>query len=379
MKVMVNATCAQAGNATGIERFAVNIARELYHIDPSVVVVAAAPIPGVPTALVSKFIACSRKILGKHEFLARALWDQIWFRLLVIWHKPDIIFFPIQDGLFFPPVKQVITIHDLHYSQLSNVLSTGKSEIPFYRRVVNHGKMPHLIAASAAVVTVSEVTKADVGHIFDLREDKLSVVYNGYDEQRFRVIENPDARLHRYGLRRGAYLLFVGSILRHKNLLNLLKAYLRLDCGLKLVIVGPCKDCAYLREMELLLEQHRLPKGMVSYLDYIGDEDLPYLYAGALLFVLPSLHEGFGVPIIEAMACGVPVVTSNCAAMPEVAGGAALLVDPESVDSIEEGMRLVVENEQTRSQLKALGLERARQFSWSASGATLYHVLKALA
>ena len=110
------------------------------------------------------------------------------------------------------------------------------------------------------------------------------------------------------------------------------------------------------------------------FIEYVSDEDLPFLYSGARAFVLPSLHEGFGVPIIEAMACGAPVITSNCSSMPEVAGDAAILVDPHSVESISAAMHEILNNPTQTENLKKAGLERVKQFSWSRSAKKLHEL-----
>jgi glycosyltransferase involved in cell wall biosynthesis len=231
--------------------------------------------------------------------------------------------------------------------------------------------MPHILAKSAAVVAVSESTKQDLVNCFYVSPDKVHVVYNGYDDARFKHVENMQPVLDHYGLKPREYILFVGSILKHKNLLRLIDAFAKLKQNVRLVVAGSCKDTGYLYEIlkasEILGVRNRF-----LYLEYVPDDDLPSLYSGALTFILPSLHEGFGVPLIEAMACGTPVITSNCSAMPEVAGDSAVLVDPYSVDSIASAMHEILNNHRRADSLRQAGLERAKSFSWSASARKLY-------
>jgi len=291
-------------------------------------------------------------------------------------HKPDIVFFPIQDGLLYPPVKQIVTVHDLHYLHFDKAMPECKHEISSLRTRLYYLKMPHILKSSAAVVAVSESTKQDIVDLFGVNSDKIHVIYNGYDDLRFRVIENPQPTLDRYGLQSGSYFLFVGSILMHKNISRLVQAFASLECEAILVIAGACKDINCLEGVMKVASDLGVPDTRLRYLEYVSDEDLPSLYNGAISYILPSLHEGFGVPIIEAMACGTPVITSNCSAMPEVAGDAAMLVDPYSVESIASAMREILENPRYAEGLRAAGLERSRLFRWSYSAQKLYNVCR---
>jgi glycosyltransferase involved in cell wall biosynthesis len=155
---------------------------------------------------------------------------------------------------------------------------------------------------------------------------------------------------------------------------RLLLAFAGLNSDIKLIIAGSCKDPQYLNEIRKTASDSEL-KSHFEYLDYVSDDDLPYLYNGARAFVLPSLHEGFGVPIVEAMACGTPVITSNCSAMPEIAGGAALLVNPISVEQIAYALEQIVSDDAVRLCLRKKGLARAAQFSWSRTNDRIHEVL----
>lgn len=376
MKVLLNSTCYHADKATGIERFALNISREICRIEPVATVVSSRKISDIPKAQVSRLLFLANSLMPRHEYLLRALWDQTVFRSIVAGHAPDILFFPIQDGLLYPSVKQIVTVHDLHYLHFGNSLPDCSQEIPAFRTKLYQYKMPHILKRSAAVVAVSESTKQDIVAAFGINPDKIHVVYNGYDESLFRVIENPQPTLDRYELQSGKYFLFVGSILKHKNISRLVQAFARLECEAKLVIAGVCKDVACLEEIKSTAAGLGLSAARLRYLDYVPDEDLPYLYSGARAFILPSLHEGFGVPIIEAMACGTPVITSNCSAMPEVAGGAALLIDPHSIESLTAAMGEILHNSGQVNALRTAGIERARTFRWSNSAQKLYDVFR---
>jgi glycosyltransferase involved in cell wall biosynthesis len=375
VKILINATCIETTRATGIERFALHIVRELCRIDPSVTVVASEPLTGIPNVEIPRELAVSHSLLGRWEFYFRAVWDQTVFRSTVARHNPDLIFFPIQDGMLAPPVKQVVTVHDLHYLHFRQ-MGDCNNEIGELRRRVFSCKMPKIFEASAAVVAVSQSTCTDLVQYFGLRPEQVTVVQNGYDEERFRVIHEVEPVLSRFGLQDKSYLLFVGSILRHKNIERLIEAVAKANTGLALVVVGVNKDNAYMRAVQARARESGLDDRVFRYLEYVSDQDLPVLYSGALSFVMPSLHEGFGVPILEAMACGAPIITSGCSAMPEVAGDAAAYCDPLSVDSIANAVRTVVGNQELRKALTARGFERICMFQWRRSAQRLYRLFE---
>jgi glycosyltransferase involved in cell wall biosynthesis len=183
--------------------------------------------------------------------------------------------------------------------------------------------------------------------------------------RQFRPVEAAEAGpvLEKYGVER-PYILYVGALESRKNLPRLLEAYARLrkwSARWKLVIVGARKwkfTPIFEAVQRLGLEPH------VHFTDYVADEDLPALYRGAELFAFPSLYEGFGLPVLEAMACGTPVVTSNRSSLPEVAGDAALLVDPLDVEAIAGAMQRVLADEALAAGLREIGLARAAQFTW---------------
>ena len=376
MRILVNCTAPFVGNITGIERFCLNISKELYRIDEETCIISTDILQDVPSTRISNLLACTHLFLPQREFFFRAIWDQTVFRCIALRHKPDIVFFPIQDGLLFPPVKQIITVHDLHYLHFGKTMMECRNEINPLRTKLFQYKMPHILSRSAAVVAVSESTKQDIVDSFGVNPDKIHVIYNGYDEHRFRIIDNPQSILDRYGLQTGSYFLYVGSILKHKNIARLVQAFAKFGSESIMVIAGVCKDVDCLEDVKKIAADLGVSEARLRYLDYVTDNDLPYLYNGAVAFLLPSLHEGFGVPIIEAMACGTPVITSNCSAMPEVAGDAALLVDPYSVESIAAAMREIIDNNELTDSLRSAGMERAKMFRWSYSAQKLYDLCK---
>lgn len=261
-------------------------------------------------------------------------------------------------GIFGLRMRTVLTIHDFAYHAHPEVF-TSRS-LAYYRR------LPRDAARAAIVVTDSEYTKRDAVRILGLSESKVRVVYYGIDLDRFRPDFSAEAvaevRL-RYGLV-GRTVLSVGNVNPKKNVARLISAFRRLRetvSDAQLILVG--KETSYGYTLREKIEAWGLAPH-VCFTGYIPDEDLPLLYQAADLFVFPSLFEGFGLPAVEAMACGTPVVASNTTSLPEVAGNAALLVDPLDTDQIAEAMGKVLCDDTLRSELVEKGLQRVHLFSW---------------
>ncbi len=228
------------------------------------------------------------------------------------------------------------------------------------------------------IITDSKHSKRDIVHYLSIPEEKIRVIYLGYEPRHQRVVDQQMAQtvLTHYGISQ-PYLLFVGVIEPKKNLNRLVEAFslLRQNSSigkeLQLVIVGGkgwfCENL-YQKVQELHLDRH------VIFTGFVPDDDLPYLYTGAEVFVFPSIYEGFGLPVVEAMAHGVPVVTSKVSSLPEIAGNAGLLIDPKDPEAICTGIAEVLSHPQKKEQMKQAGLAQARQFSWKRTAEETYKV-----
>ena len=259
-------------------------------------------------------------------------------------------------------VPSVATVHDL--SQL-HVPQKYDAVRMFYATRV----LPALIGQQDRVVTVSSSTRTDVLERTRIAADRVDVVPNGVDLARYSVL-GADAVapvMQRLGINQ-PYLLYVAR-LEHpgKNHVTLLQAYARLrEQGVehKLVLAGPRWDGAEAIDAEVArlgLEQH------VVFLGFVATADLPALYAGAAAFVFPSLYEGFGIPLLEAMASGTPCCVANVSSLPEVAGDAALLFDPRDPVAMADAMRRLLTDDLLSTRLRRRGLERCREFTWDRS------------
>ena len=273
-----------------------------------------------------------------------------------------------------PPLvrcRSVVTIHDCIHLMFPQYLPSKLAHV--------YAKGSMWVAARKAnrILTVSEASKRDILRFFNVAPEKVVVIYNAIDE-RFLTpadAERMDLVKQRYQLD-DPFVLYVGNIKPHKNIERLIDAFGRArsrscDEGMKLVIIGD--EISKYPGLRQTVHRHKLDKH-VRFFGFQPTETLAAFYRLARAFVFPSLYEGFGLPPLEAMACGTPVVTSNVSSLPEIAGGAALLVDPYSVEDIAEGIRRAVSDDALRADLVARGLDRARSFSWEQSVRRIHQI-----
>jgi glycosyltransferase involved in cell wall biosynthesis len=279
-------------------------------------------------------------------------------------HEPHYVLPPLV------PCRAVVTIHDCIHLMFPQYLPN--------RMAYAYARASLWAAARRAerILTVSESSKADILRFCNVPADRIIVVHNAIDD-RFSV---PPAReavqrvRERYQLD-GPFALYVGNIKPHKNLERLIDAFdLVRRSGferLELLIIGD--QISKYPRLRRAVDKHKLHKH-VRFLGFVHDDTLAALYRLATVFVFPSLYEGFGLPPLEAMASGTPVVVSNRSALPEVVGDAAVLVDPYSATSIAEGIERVLSDASLRQGLVERGLARAREFSWEASVRRIHEV-----
>lgn len=276
---------------------------------------------------------------------------------VTLFHAPHYVLPPLVT------CRSVVTIHDCIHLMFPQYLPS--------RLALTYARTSIALASRRAtrVLTVSESSKRDILRFVDVPADKIDVIYNAYDEQfGIEPLEENVIRVReRYQLH-DEFVLYAGNVKPHKNLERLIEAFdlvrkRGLD-HLKLVLIGD--EISRYAALRRAVHKHQLHK-YVRFLGYLPEETLAVMYRLAGVFVFPSLYEGFGLPPLEAMASGTPVVTSNVSSLPEVAGGAAVLVDPYRPEAIADGIERVLCDETLRRDLRAKGLARARQFSWEAS------------
>lgn len=285
-----------------------------------------------------------------------------------IYHSPDFTLPPTLSG-----IPTLLTVHDLSF------LRDPESAAPRLRGYLEVA-VKRSVRLATHILADSQSTKDDLIELYLTPEDKITVLYAGVSSA-FRPILDSSQLMKvrkRYNLGDQPFVLSVGTLQPRKNHIALIKAFelaLR-DSDYNLVLAGgqgwsyeEVHDLVRLRGL-----QHR-----VLFAGFVADEDLSALYSSADVMAFPSLYEGFGLPVLEAMACGVPVLASNVSCLPEVAGGAALFVDPRDVEAMSAAMLKLLSNVDLRETLRKKGFERVEQFSWQSSAVNLLRVYKNLA
>jgi glycosyltransferase involved in cell wall biosynthesis len=302
-----------------------------------------------------------RKVAGK--FFAD--FEQFFLPLATLREKIDLLHCTGNTTPYFSPVPVVQTLHDIIFMDPvprndSWYQRTGN----LYRRKI----VPLVTPLSSAIITVSHYEKERIISRLGVDERKIEVVYNGINEKHFCPCNNPKVLAyvrHKYRLPE-KFILFLGNPTGRKNPLGVIEAYVMYASKVKnpLPLVTPGLTQKFITQALKKLNAGYDPQRFITP-GYIKDEDLPYIYGLSELFLFPSLSEGFGMPVIEAMACGTPVITSKISSMPEIAGNAALLVDPLSAPSIADGLLQVLGNAHFRAEKIRDGLINARRFNWS--------------
>lgn len=304
--------------------------------------------------------------------LKRLAWSQFKLPRLADRHNASLIFTPAPEGYLGPQrIPQVVMVHDLR-----SITHPERSLQSVYFR----GWVPPLLRQCRHILTNSHFTACEIQRCTGVPDDRLTVIPLGYDATVFRPYQSAgSSSAESTGQHSRPYLLHVGQAYPHKNLARLIQAFAgiaRRHPHLRLVLAGKphSKESPKLRVLVRnlgLLER-------VEFRSYMPAHELPDLYRHALAMVFPSFWEGFGLPVLEAMACGTPVITSFGSGTQEVAGDAALLIDPLSSQDLEDAMATVVQDCNVREQLRRRGIERASQFSWSSTGLKTAQVLQGL-
>ncbi len=298
---------------------------------------------------------------------------RLWTHIRLSWemarHPPDLLFVPAH---VLPPVhprRSLVTVHDLGYRYFPRAHTR-------FQRVYLDLSTRWNARAAAHVLADSEATRADLVRIYGIPPAKVTVAYPGYDES-LAPVRDPavlTAVRDRYGIP-GEYFLYLGTLQPRKNLARLVQAFSRLPTRAVLVLAGQkgwLADDLFALIRRLGLERRVLCPG------YVRPEDRAPLLSGALAFVFPSLYEGFGLPVLEAQACGCPVICSSTSSLPEVAGDAALQVHPEDVAALSDAMARLENDPDLRRELVERGFANLRRFSWERCARTVLQVMEGL-
>jgi glycosyltransferase involved in cell wall biosynthesis len=338
-----------------------------------------------------------QKIKSPHNnFKAKVLrWPFSYFWTLgrlsfwMISHRPDVLFVPAHGIPLIRPKKTVNTIHDIAFKRETDVYEDnklgpqkgrGRRLINFLVRLLTAGKYgasstdylnwstEYSLKHSDKIITVSQFTKDEIVKVYRLKEERIKVIYNGFNDRLYKKIADEKKIgevLNRYGLSR-PYFLYVGRLEKKKNTPRLIEAFVKFkhhneSRREKLVLIG---DASFgFDEIKYIIHEFGLTDEVVMP-GWAREEDVPYIFNGAAAFILPSLHEGFGITLLQALACGVPSIASDIPALRELAGDAALFFNPHDKDDMAKMMEKIATDEKLRVELSVKGQNRAKQFGW---------------
>jgi len=276
--------------------------------------------------------------------------------------KPDVFLSPTHYLSIFAPKRSLISILDISYLKFPELFQ--KSDLNQLTKWTKYS-----VKKAKGIFTISQASKDDIIKEYEVSGDRVVVTYPGIKSEyqnpksetnlKFKM-KNPKLLKDKYGID-GEYILFVGTLQPRKNIVRLVEAFSKIKNDIQLVVVGK-KGWMY----EEILEAPKKfnVQNKVKFLDFVTDEDLPVFYKNAVCFTLCSLYEGFGLPVLEAMTYGCPVVISNISSLPEAGGDAALYVDPLNTEDIKKNLELIINNPELRKELIKKGYEQVKKFSW---------------
>ena len=288
------------------------------------------------------------------------VWDQVLLPLAIQREEIDVFLTPYFKAPLWHASKLVVIINDL----IPLMVPAYQSPAYWPQRVYFKFLTRLTLRSADNIVAISDSTKRDIGRVFHVQEERISVIWLSVEPRYAMADKNSHEAVHKYGIKK-KFVFYSGNFKPHKNISTLVEAYRQLPEALRqdhVLLLGSPKDegfpMIYQRVKDLKLESQ------VVFLDGIAEEDLPCFYAAASVFVFPSLYEGFGLPVLEAMAAGAPVITSNTSSMPEVAGDAAILITPTDAEELTAALESVLGDEARRAEMMKKGLIQASGFSW---------------
>lgn len=363
LKIAVDASRTTRPQRTGTENYALELLRHLLQLN--------APhdfhfyFRDFPSPLL--FPVEQGSVFTPHVIYFPRLWTHLRFAAELIRSRPDITFVPAHTLPRFFPGKAVVTVHDLGYLYFPEAHPPKDLRYLQWSTAFSARRATRILADSGA-------TRTDLIRHYHIAPEKIHVVYPGVDESLTPVTDQSllSSVRQKYHLPE-KYMLFIGTLQPRKNVERLVKAYALWRGNhpgqeIGLVLAGKTG----------WLYQSRWVEGVegVRLTGYVEDTDVAALYSGALALVFPSLYEGFGFPVIEAMRCGVPVLCSNTSSLPELGGDAALLVNPTDTDAIAAGIQHLIENAECRQHMIEKGFRQAQQFNWRAAAQSTLRILE---
>lgn len=363
MTIGLDGNEANVKNRVGSGQYAFSMLQEFARVKNKnfVVYLKEKPVPDLPKESVN----FKYKVFGPKK-----LWTQFALPIkLTIGNKPDIFFTLGHYGPRFSATPYAVTIFDLSYLYYPELFN--KDDL---YQLTSWSK--YSINSAKHIFAISQSTKEDVVKKYKIDPTKITVTYMGFNRKLFKP--QPESAITQAKAKykiKGEYIIFVGTLQPRKNIERLVEAFSQIKGDTKLVIVGKkgwMYDHIFSKVKKLNLESR------VIFTDFVPETDLPALISGAKLYTLPSLYEGFGIPVIEAQSCGTPVVVSNTSSLPEVVGESGIKVDPNSTISIKQGIEKVLTSPTLASELRQKGFKNALKFSWQKCATETLKVLESL-
>ncbi|MFH1620163.1 MAG: glycosyltransferase family 1 protein [bacterium] len=358
--IAINATILDT-TPTGLGVVACKIASAVAHLKKDTAVFCHCPesFPAASVHAVPRWVCARRGLfLGG---LPRFFWTQIFLPWKLRKLKAGVLLSPNHEALFLSPCPQVVVIHDL----LPLLFSDSYPKLRYYYRHV----LPRLLRRADAIVSVSHNTRQDIIRHYQLPPAKITVIYSGVDQTRF----HPQVSASKAD---EPYILFVGNQYPYKNIVRLIETFAGLvqDGFTHRLLLAGENHPRHFPELRRLVMESGLDD-RVRFLGYVPEKELPRLYSEAELFVLPSLYEGFGLPVLEAMACGCPVALAQSSSLPEVGGEAGCYFNPTDVPDIRSKLAELLRNPDRRRRMVEAGYEQARKFRWEKTAGSYIDLL----
>jgi len=342
---------------TGISNYAKNLFPYLKSLNPTLLT--AQKYSGFNCYLIPHNLTPAQ---GTKGHFRRLIWTQFKLPKISRALQSNLLFSPIPEAPLGNKCRSIVMVHDLIPLRFPKRFSPL---IPYFKSYI-----PQVLRQAEHIICNSTATAQDISDFYKISFKKITPIHLAYDVNCFRKLELINNRD-----RNPPYFLYLGRHDPYKNLHRLIEAFAKIPSNdYQLWLAGPC-DRRYTPKLQIQAKELGL-SDRIKFLDYVAYDELPILLNQALALVFPTLWEGFGLPVLEAMACGTPVITSNLSSLPEVVGEAAILIDPYQSQEIAAAMQAVGENAQLRSRLSLLGLQRASQFSWAKTGQATVEVLQ---
>jgi glycosyltransferase involved in cell wall biosynthesis len=360
MKIGINATFLN-DKPTGVGIFTKETSTMLCTLHKETIVFTSVDLEGLHQGQIHKTPSWAQGSKKLSHNVNRTIYTNIVLPFLIKKRKIEILFCPITEFPLIQPSPLVVTVHDLHPLYFPEQFGLSSSYFKFSLKL--------LTKWARRLIVPSHFVKQELLKYLSTESSFINIVPPGYDKALFKPLDEEFKKefLKKYGIEE-PFILFVGSLFPYKNIKTLLKTFLDIQGKIphSLVVIG---------KKELF--QEKLPEqNRIHYLDYVRVEDIPGFYSYADIYVHPSLVEGFGMTIVEAMACGTPVISSNRGSLPEVVREAGILFDPSDSQQLGEQILTVLYNKNLKNEMREMGFQQVKQYSWEKTAKDISHICK---